>query len=141
MGLHATPETTDEREHGQGPLHAAAHGFQGLLLAAQPPQHHSLGPTASALSLPFTNLSPLIRRYLWMTGRVNMKAVECTIQNLIGSGMDPRTENNPYLGFVFTSFQERATKVHLPKHFPQRAPRIHRHSRSLRSLILPHLSN
>ena len=24
---------------------------------------------------------------------------------------DPGTENNPYLGFVFTSFQERATKV------------------------------
>jgi acyl-[acyl-carrier-protein] desaturase len=34
-----------------------------------------------------------------------------TIQNLIGSGMDPKTENNPYLGFVYTSFQERATKV------------------------------
>lgn len=34
-----------------------------------------------------------------------------TIQNLIGSGMDPKTENNPYLGFVYTSFQERATFV------------------------------
>jgi hypothetical protein len=34
-----------------------------------------------------------------------------TIQNLIGSGMDPKTENNPYLGFIYTSFQERATKV------------------------------
>ena len=42
---------------------------------------------------------------------MNMKAVEVTIQNLIGSGMDPRTENNPYLGFIYTSFQERATKV------------------------------
>jgi acyl-[acyl-carrier-protein] desaturase len=50
-------------------------------------------------------------RYLWLTGRVNMRAVEVTIQNLIGSGMDPKTENNPYLGFVYTSFQERATKV------------------------------
>ena len=40
-----------------------------------------------------------------------MKAVERTIQNLIGSGMDPKTENNPYLGFIYTSFQERATKV------------------------------
>jgi acyl-[acyl-carrier-protein] desaturase len=40
-----------------------------------------------------------------------MRAVEITIQNLIGSGMDPKTENNPYLGFVYTSFQERATKV------------------------------
>eukprot|EP00889_Picochlorum_renovo_P006768 jgi/Picre1/33798/NNA_001277.t1 len=34
-----------------------------------------------------------------------------TIQNLIGSGMNPKTENNPYLGFVYTSFQERATKI------------------------------
>lgn len=36
---------------------------------------------------------------------MNMKAVEVTIQNLVGSGMDPKTENNPYLGFVYTSFQ------------------------------------
>jgi len=54
---------------------------------------------------------PRPRRYLWLTGKVNMKAVEVTIQNLIGSGMDPKTENNPYLGFIYTSFQERATKV------------------------------
>jgi hypothetical protein len=40
-----------------------------------------------------------------------MRAVEVTIQNLIGSGMDPKTENNPYLGFIYTSFQERATKA------------------------------
>jgi acyl-[acyl-carrier-protein] desaturase len=40
-----------------------------------------------------------------------MKPVETTIQNLLGSGMNPKTENNPYLGFVYTSFQERATKA------------------------------
>jgi Fatty acid desaturase len=34
-----------------------------------------------------------------------MQAIEVTIQNLIGSGMDPKTENNPYLGFIYTSFQ------------------------------------
>lgn len=39
------------------------------------------------------------------------QAIEYTIQRLIGSGMDPKTENNPYLGFIYTSFQERATKV------------------------------
>lgn len=39
------------------------------------------------------------------------QAVELTIQNLIGSGMDPKTDNNPYSGFIYTSFQERATKV------------------------------
>jgi hypothetical protein len=43
--------------------------------------------------------------------RVNMKAIEVTIHNLISSGMDPKTENNAYLGFIYTSFQERATKV------------------------------
>lgn len=25
--------------------------------------------------------------------------------------MDPKTDNNPYLGFIYTSFQERATKI------------------------------
>lgn len=53
----------------------------------------------------------LMNKYLWLTGRVDMKAVEVTIHNLISSGMDPMTENNPYLGFVYTSFQERATKI------------------------------
>ncbi|KAL2645307.1 hypothetical protein R1flu_012894 [Riccia fluitans] len=53
----------------------------------------------------------LLNKYLYLTGRVNMKAVEKTIQYLIGSGMEPQTENNPYLGFVYTSFQERATFI------------------------------
>jgi acyl-[acyl-carrier-protein] desaturase len=53
----------------------------------------------------------LLNKYLYLTGRVNMRAIEVTIQKLIGSGMAPKTENNPYLGFVYTSFQERATKV------------------------------
>ena len=52
-----------------------------------------------------------MNKYLWLTGRIDMKSVEVTIQRLIGSGMDPKTENNPYLGFVYTSFQERATKI------------------------------
>ncbi|GLI64991.1 hypothetical protein VaNZ11_008416 [Volvox africanus] len=53
----------------------------------------------------------IMNKYMYLTGRVNLKAIEITIQNLIGSGMDPKTENNPYLGFCYTSFQERATKV------------------------------
>mmetsp|Transcript_23592 Transcript_23592/g.57817 ORF Transcript_23592/g.57817 Transcript_23592/m.57817 type:complete len:402 (+) Transcript_23592:359-1564(+) len=53
----------------------------------------------------------LMNKYLWLTGKVDMKPVETTIQNLIGAGMNPKTENNPYLGFVYTSFQERATKI------------------------------
>merc|ERR1711990_703692 len=53
----------------------------------------------------------LMNKYMWMTGKVSMKPIETTIQNLIGSGMNPKTDNNPYLGFVYTSFQERATKI------------------------------
>jgi acyl-[acyl-carrier-protein] desaturase len=53
----------------------------------------------------------LLNKYLTLTGRVDMRAVEVTIQNLIARGFDPRTENDPYLGFIYTSFQERATKI------------------------------
>lgn len=40
-----------------------------------------------------------------------MRSIEDTIQRLVGSGLDPQLENNPYLCFVYTSFQERATRV------------------------------
>lgn len=53
----------------------------------------------------------LLNKYLWLTGRIDLKMIEVTVQNLIGSGMDPKTENNPFLGFIYTSFQERATKI------------------------------
>ncbi|CAK9155307.1 unnamed protein product [Ilex paraguariensis] len=53
----------------------------------------------------------LLIKYLYLSGRVDMKQIEKTIQYLIGSGMDQMTENNPYLGFIYTSFQERATFV------------------------------
>eukprot|EP01023_Acetabularia_acetabulum_P017899 TRINITY_DN18_c7_g1_i1.p1 TRINITY_DN18_c7_g1~~TRINITY_DN18_c7_g1_i1.p1 ORF type:complete len:402 (+),score=71.58 TRINITY_DN18_c7_g1_i1:167-1372(+) len=53
----------------------------------------------------------LLNKYMYLTGRVDLNAIEKTIQNLIGTGMDPKTETNPYLGFVYTSFQERATKI------------------------------
>ena len=53
----------------------------------------------------------ILNKYMYLSGRVDMRSVEKTVQYLIGSGMDPRTENNPYLGFVYTSFQERATAI------------------------------
>ena len=53
----------------------------------------------------------LLNKYLYLTGRVNMRAVETTIHHLINNGFDPQTGNDPYLGFVYTSFQERATKI------------------------------
>lgn len=53
----------------------------------------------------------LLNRYLYLTGRVDMNAVEVTIQHLIRNGFDPLTENDPYNGLVYTSFQEHATKI------------------------------
>jgi len=53
----------------------------------------------------------LLNRYLYLTGRVDMRAVETTVQYLIANGFDPQTGDDPYLGFIYTSFQERATKV------------------------------
>ena len=53
----------------------------------------------------------LLNRYLYLTGRVDMRSVETTVHHLIKEGFDPQTENDPYLGFVYTSFQERATKI------------------------------
>eukprot|EP00798_Chlamydomonas_sp_ICE-L_P022548 gene22548-29673_t len=46
-----------------------------------------------------------------LLNKVDMKQVERSVQGLIGSGLDPKLENNPYLCFVYTSFQERATKI------------------------------
>jgi len=40
-----------------------------------------------------------------------MRAIEVTIQHLITSGFNPGAKRDPYRGFVYTSFQERATKI------------------------------
>ncbi|KAJ7965433.1 Acyl-[acyl-carrier-protein] desaturase [Quillaja saponaria] len=53
----------------------------------------------------------LLRTYLYLSGRVDMEMIERTVQYLVAAGMDPRFGNNPYMGFVYTSFQERATFI------------------------------
>ena len=53
----------------------------------------------------------LLNKYLWLSGRIDMKAVEQTIHQLIHNGFDPLTDQDPYQGIVYTSFQERATKI------------------------------
>ncbi|XP_015934429.1 stearoyl-[acyl-carrier-protein] 9-desaturase 6, chloroplastic-like [Arachis duranensis] len=53
----------------------------------------------------------LLKTYLYLSGRVDMFMIEKTIHYLIGAGVDVKTENNPYMGFVYTSFQERATFI------------------------------
>lgn len=53
----------------------------------------------------------LLNKYLYLTGKCDMRAIEVTIQHLITSGFNPDAQKDPYRGFVYTSFQERATKV------------------------------
>ena len=52
-----------------------------------------------------------LNKYLYLSGRVNMREVEITTQHLINDGFDPGTGRDPYKNFVFTSFQELATYV------------------------------
>jgi acyl-[acyl-carrier-protein] desaturase len=53
----------------------------------------------------------LLNAYLRLTGRVDMRAVELTVHYLIANGFNPRTFPNPYNGLIYTSFQERATRI------------------------------
>ncbi|GKU85683.1 hypothetical protein SLEP1_g316 [Rubroshorea leprosula] len=53
----------------------------------------------------------LLNRYLYLSGRVDMRQVEKTTQYLITSGMDTGIGNDPYLLAIYTSFQERATAI------------------------------
>lgn len=53
----------------------------------------------------------LLNRYLYLTGRINMREVELTIHNLISDGGDTQTMNDPYRTFIYTSFQEIATRI------------------------------
>jgi acyl-[acyl-carrier-protein] desaturase len=53
----------------------------------------------------------LLNKYLYLSGRADMKQVEITIHNLLANGFDPRTEGDPYQAMIYTSFQERATKI------------------------------
>lgn len=53
----------------------------------------------------------LLNKYMYLGGRCDMRSVEVTIQHLITNGFNPDAQKDPYRGFVYTSFQERATKV------------------------------
>ncbi|WP_372474308.1 acyl-ACP desaturase [Capnocytophaga sp. ARDL2] len=53
----------------------------------------------------------LLNKYLYLSGRVNMREVEITTHHLLNDGFDPGTDQDPYKNFVFTSFQELATYV------------------------------
>ncbi len=53
----------------------------------------------------------LLNRYLYLTGRVNMRELEVSTQHLINDGFDLQTSNDPYRSFIYTSFQETATNL------------------------------
>jgi acyl-[acyl-carrier-protein] desaturase len=53
----------------------------------------------------------LLNKYLYLSGRCNMKWVEETIHRLIYNGFDANTHQDPYQTIVYTAFQERATKI------------------------------
>ncbi|MFV8391374.1 acyl-ACP desaturase [Flavobacterium sp. LB2P6] len=53
----------------------------------------------------------MLNKYLYLSGRVNMREVEMTTQHLINDGFDIGTGRDPYKNFVYTSFQELATYV------------------------------
>jgi acyl-[acyl-carrier-protein] desaturase len=53
----------------------------------------------------------VLNKYLYLSGRVNMREVEITTQHLIADGFDIGTASDPYKNFIYTSFQELATYI------------------------------
>ncbi|MDB4237066.1 acyl-ACP desaturase [Flavobacteriaceae bacterium] len=53
----------------------------------------------------------ILNKYLYLSGRVNMREVEITTQHLISDGFDLGTATDPYKNFIYTSFQELATYI------------------------------
>lgn len=53
----------------------------------------------------------LLNKYLYLSGRVNMREIEMSTQHLIADGFDIGTDRDPYKNFVYTSFQELATYI------------------------------
>ncbi|MEO5789652.1 acyl-ACP desaturase [Gelidibacter sp.] len=53
----------------------------------------------------------VLNKYLYLSGRVNMKEIEITTQHLIADGFDIGTDRDPYKNFIYTSFQELATYI------------------------------
>jgi acyl-[acyl-carrier-protein] desaturase len=53
----------------------------------------------------------VLNKYLYLSGRVNMREIEVTTHHLIADGFDIGTDRDPYKNFVYTSFQELATYI------------------------------
>jgi acyl-[acyl-carrier-protein] desaturase len=53
----------------------------------------------------------LLNKYLYLSGRVDMREMEMSTQYLIQDGFDIGTGHDPYRNFIYTSFQELATNI------------------------------
>lgn len=53
----------------------------------------------------------VLNKYLYLSGRVNMKEMEISTQHLLADGFDIGTARDPYNSFIYTSFQELATNL------------------------------
>ena len=53
----------------------------------------------------------LLNKFLYLSGRINMRQMEISTQYLIADGFDIGTGRDPYKNFVYTSFQELATNI------------------------------
>lgn len=53
----------------------------------------------------------LLNKYVYLSGRVNMRQMEISTQYLISDGMKIGGARDPYRNFVYTSFQEMATNI------------------------------
>lgn len=53
----------------------------------------------------------LLNKYLYLSGRVNMRQLEVSTQYLLADGFDIGTDQDPYRNFIYTSFQEIATNI------------------------------
>ncbi len=53
----------------------------------------------------------LLNKYLYLSGRVNMRMMEISTQHLISDGLEIGIGTDPYRAFIYTSFQEVATNI------------------------------
>ncbi|MCS7019921.1 MAG: acyl-ACP desaturase [Cytophagales bacterium] len=53
----------------------------------------------------------VLNRYLYLSGRINMREMEASTQYLIADGFDTQIGDDPYRTFIYTSFQELATNI------------------------------
>jgi len=53
----------------------------------------------------------VLDKYLYLSGRVNMREMQISTQHLINDGFDVGTARDPYRSFIYTAFQELATNL------------------------------